>query len=193
MWPGGQVWKPGPPSPATVAALPPAWWFRMRIFCSRGSLTPVAAPNASPNDFFWDANHRFRTRRRGRQRSRGAPATGVSGQWRCGLCGLRSISGSRSIANRCGPAPRWGGSGRRLCGPASKFAGLSRRSAAVRSPASLRLQPKKKTEPPLADTWPRPKAKPGAMRKLGYRPRRVCVAPSAPLTDGVGSVLDREV
>jgi hypothetical protein len=24
------------------------------FFCSRGSLTPVAAPNASPNDFFWD-------------------------------------------------------------------------------------------------------------------------------------------
>jgi hypothetical protein len=26
--------------------------FRIRIFCSRGSLTPVAVPNASPNVFF---------------------------------------------------------------------------------------------------------------------------------------------
>ena len=49
MWPEGQVWKPGPPYPATAAALPPAPWFRIRIFCSRGLLTPVAAPNASPN------------------------------------------------------------------------------------------------------------------------------------------------
>jgi hypothetical protein len=24
----------------------------MRVYCSRGSLTPVAAPNVSPNDFF---------------------------------------------------------------------------------------------------------------------------------------------
>ena len=39
------MWKPGPATPATVAALPPAWLFRIRIFCSRGSLTPVAAPN----------------------------------------------------------------------------------------------------------------------------------------------------
>ena len=38
--------KPGPPYPATVAASPPAQLFRIRIFCSRGSLTPVAAPNA---------------------------------------------------------------------------------------------------------------------------------------------------
>ena len=45
----GQVWKPGPPYPATAAALPPAPWVRIRIFCSRGLLTPVAAPNASPN------------------------------------------------------------------------------------------------------------------------------------------------
>ena len=45
MWPEGQVWKPGPAYPATAAALPPAWWFRIRIFCSRGSLTPVGAPN----------------------------------------------------------------------------------------------------------------------------------------------------
>ena len=29
-----------------------AWSFRVRVFCSRGSLTPVAAPNVSPNDFF---------------------------------------------------------------------------------------------------------------------------------------------
>ena len=47
----GQVWKPGPAYPATVAALPPAPRFRIRIFCSRGSLTPVVAPNASPNVF----------------------------------------------------------------------------------------------------------------------------------------------
>ena len=40
MWPGGQVWKPGPTSPATVAAWPPVWWFRIRVFCRRGSLTP---------------------------------------------------------------------------------------------------------------------------------------------------------
>jgi hypothetical protein len=52
MWPEGQLWKPGPAYPATVAALPPAPFFRIRIFCSRGSLTPVAAPNASPN-VFW--------------------------------------------------------------------------------------------------------------------------------------------
>jgi hypothetical protein len=45
------VWKPGLAYPATGAALPPAPLFRIRIFCSRGSLTPVAAPNASPNDF----------------------------------------------------------------------------------------------------------------------------------------------
>ena len=51
MWPEGQVWKPGPTYPATVAAWPPAPLFRIRIFCSRGSLTPVAAPNVSPNVF----------------------------------------------------------------------------------------------------------------------------------------------
>ncbi len=45
MWLGGQWRKPGPTYPATVAAWPPAWLFRIRIFCSRGSLTPVAAPN----------------------------------------------------------------------------------------------------------------------------------------------------
>ena len=51
MWPEGQLWKPGPTYPATVAALPPAPLFRIGVFCSRGSLTPVAAPNASPNVF----------------------------------------------------------------------------------------------------------------------------------------------
>ena len=51
MWPEGQLWKPGPTYPATVAALPSAPLFRIRIFCSRGSLTPVAAPNVSPNVF----------------------------------------------------------------------------------------------------------------------------------------------
>ena len=30
----GQVWKPGPAYPATAAALPPAWLFRIRIFCN---------------------------------------------------------------------------------------------------------------------------------------------------------------
>jgi hypothetical protein len=37
--------------PGYSAALPPVSWFRIRVFCSRGSLTPVAAPNVSPNDF----------------------------------------------------------------------------------------------------------------------------------------------
>ena len=45
MWLWGQLWKPGPTYPATVAALPLAPWFRVWVFCSRGSLTPVAAPN----------------------------------------------------------------------------------------------------------------------------------------------------
>ncbi len=40
MWPSGQMWKPGPTYPATVAAWPPVLWFRIRIFCRRGSLTP---------------------------------------------------------------------------------------------------------------------------------------------------------
>ena len=31
--------------PGYSAALPRAWLFRIRVFCSRGSLTPVAAPN----------------------------------------------------------------------------------------------------------------------------------------------------
>ena len=40
MWPGGQVWKPGPTSPATVAALPRGEWFRMRIFIVAGGADP---------------------------------------------------------------------------------------------------------------------------------------------------------
>ena len=48
--------KPGPAYPAIVAAWPPAPLFRIRIFCSRGSLTPVAAPNVSPNDFLSGSN-----------------------------------------------------------------------------------------------------------------------------------------
>ena len=32
MWPLGQVWKPGPTSPATVAALPTDLWFRGWFF-----------------------------------------------------------------------------------------------------------------------------------------------------------------
>ena len=39
------MWKPGPAYPATVAALPPASLFSIGVYCSRGSLTPVAAPN----------------------------------------------------------------------------------------------------------------------------------------------------
>ena len=39
------MWKPGPAYPATVAASPPAPSLRIRIYCSRGSLTSVAAPN----------------------------------------------------------------------------------------------------------------------------------------------------
>ncbi len=31
MWPWGHVWKPGLAYPATVAALPPAWFFLGRI------------------------------------------------------------------------------------------------------------------------------------------------------------------
>ena len=31
MRPEGQVWKPGPPYPATMAAWPPAWLFRIRV------------------------------------------------------------------------------------------------------------------------------------------------------------------
>ena len=47
LWdvPEGHLWKPGLTYPATVAALPPAPLFRFWIVCSRGSLTPVAAPN----------------------------------------------------------------------------------------------------------------------------------------------------
>ena len=42
-----------------MAALPPAPLFRIRIICSRGSPTPVAAPNASPNVFLaWDRMRR---------------------------------------------------------------------------------------------------------------------------------------
>ena len=51
MWPEGQVWKPGLSYPATVAARPPVPLFLIRIFCRRGSLTPAAAPNISPNVF----------------------------------------------------------------------------------------------------------------------------------------------
>jgi hypothetical protein len=35
--------------PGYSGGLAAAWLFRIRIFCSRGSLTPVAAPNAFPN------------------------------------------------------------------------------------------------------------------------------------------------
>ena len=48
---GGVGQANAPSLPLSVAALPPAPLFRLRIFCSRGSLTPVAAPNAFPNVF----------------------------------------------------------------------------------------------------------------------------------------------
>ena len=32
----GQLWKPGPAYPATVAAWPPAWWFRIWIYVGVG-------------------------------------------------------------------------------------------------------------------------------------------------------------
>jgi hypothetical protein len=35
-----------------VSGLAAAPLFWVWLFCSRGSLTPVAAPNVSPNDFF---------------------------------------------------------------------------------------------------------------------------------------------
>ena len=52
MWPGGQVWKSGPTYPATVAAWPPVLWFRIRVFCSRGSLTPdfMIGPRPHPSN-----------------------------------------------------------------------------------------------------------------------------------------------
>jgi hypothetical protein len=37
--------------PSYSGGVAAALWFRIRVFCSRGSLTPVAAPNVSPNDF----------------------------------------------------------------------------------------------------------------------------------------------
>jgi hypothetical protein len=45
--------------PGYSGGLAAAWLFRIRIFCSRGSLTPVAAPNVSPNVFLaWDRMRR---------------------------------------------------------------------------------------------------------------------------------------
>ena len=37
--------------PGYSGGVPPAPLFRSGVYCSRGSLTPVAAPNASPNVF----------------------------------------------------------------------------------------------------------------------------------------------
>ena len=48
---GGVGQSNAPSLPLSVAAWPPVPLFWVRIFCSRGSLTPVAAPNASPNVF----------------------------------------------------------------------------------------------------------------------------------------------
>jgi hypothetical protein len=43
--------KAGTSVPSYSGGVAAAWWFRIRVFCGRGSLTPVAAPNVSPNDF----------------------------------------------------------------------------------------------------------------------------------------------
>jgi hypothetical protein len=42
---GGVGQSNAPSLPLSVAALPPGSLFRIGVFCSRGSLTPVAAPN----------------------------------------------------------------------------------------------------------------------------------------------------
>ena len=47
----GPIVETGAGVPGYSAALPPAWLFRVWVYCSRGSLTPVGAPNASPNVF----------------------------------------------------------------------------------------------------------------------------------------------
>ena len=41
----GPIVETGAGVPGYSAALPPAWLFRVWVYCSRGSLTPVAAPN----------------------------------------------------------------------------------------------------------------------------------------------------
>ena len=43
--------KAGAGVPGYSGGLAAAWLFRLWVFCSRGSLTPVAVPNVSPNDF----------------------------------------------------------------------------------------------------------------------------------------------
>ena len=49
------AWGPGEETGANVpgysGGAAAVWLFRVWIFCSRGSLTPVAAPNVSPNVF----------------------------------------------------------------------------------------------------------------------------------------------
>ena len=65
---------------------------------------PSAALTASPNVFFWNANHRFRTRRRGRQRSRascGNRGRRTRLQWR--LCRLRGCFGFGSFGSQTVP------------------------------------------------------------------------------------------
>jgi hypothetical protein len=47
----GPVVETGAGVPGYSGGVAAAWLFRMRVFCSRGSLTPVAAPNVSPNAF----------------------------------------------------------------------------------------------------------------------------------------------
>ena len=54
----GPIMETGASVPGYRAASPPALRFRTRIFCSRRSLTPVAAPNASPNVFWAEGRMR---------------------------------------------------------------------------------------------------------------------------------------
>ena len=92
MWPGGQVWKPGPTSPATVAAWPPVLWFRIRVFCRRGSLTP---------DFMISRRlHPSSPRHDHSNRPPGPVPTG------CGArAALGTLTSRRHLLNGCRPHP----------------------------------------------------------------------------------------
>jgi hypothetical protein len=46
--------KAGATVPGYSGGLAAAWLFRLWVFCRRGSLTPVVAPNVSPNVFLAD-------------------------------------------------------------------------------------------------------------------------------------------
>ena len=50
MWPVGQVWKPGPTSPATVAAAPTGWGIRSPCLegCGLGAMVSSVAGGADP-------------------------------------------------------------------------------------------------------------------------------------------------